>query len=69
MVSSWKGAMQSRHFCRVPGRAGPWEMGRISPDGEGAKYESLMPQGHWKSKSLSLDGKASIVMLLEYSAT
>lgn len=49
VFSSWKRAMQSRPFCRVPGRAGPWELGRISPDGEGAMYESWVPQGHGKA--------------------
>lgn len=49
MFSSWNRAMRSRHFCRVPGRAGPREMGRISPDGEGAMHESSAPQGHRKA--------------------
>lgn len=49
--------MQGRHFCRVPGRAGTWEMGRISPDGEGAKHESLVPQGHGKASHCVWVGK------------
>lgn len=49
VFSIWKRAMQSRPFCRVPGRAGPWELGRISADGEGGVYESSLPQGHGKA--------------------
>lgn len=49
VFSRWKRAMQSRHFCRVPGRAGPWELGRISSDGEGTMYEASLPQGHGKA--------------------